>query len=44
MLDTAVRQAAAAGAGVVLVTHDLAYARSVAHRIVRLDAGRLHRM
>jgi energy-coupling factor transport system ATP-binding protein len=44
MLDTAVRQAAAAGAAVVLVTHDLAYARSVAHRTVRLDAGRLHRI
>ncbi|GAA1771724.1 hypothetical protein GCM10009712_19730 [Pseudarthrobacter sulfonivorans] len=44
MLDTAVRQAAAAGAAVVLVTHDLAYARSVAHRMVRLDAGRLHRI
>jgi energy-coupling factor transporter ATP-binding protein EcfA2 len=44
MLDTAVRQAAAAGAAVVLVTHDIAYARSVAHRLVRLDAGRLHRM
>ena len=44
MLDTAVRQAAAEGAAVVLVTHDLAYARSVAHRLVRLDAGRLHRM
>jgi energy-coupling factor transport system ATP-binding protein len=44
MLDTAVRHATAAGAAVVLVTHDLAYARSVAHRTVRLDAGRLHRM
>jgi energy-coupling factor transporter ATP-binding protein EcfA2 len=44
MLDAAVRQAAAAGAAVVLVTHDLAYARSVAHRMVRLDAGRLHRI
>jgi energy-coupling factor transport system ATP-binding protein len=44
MLDTAVRHAAAAGAAVVLVTHDLAYARSVAHRLVRLDAGRLHRI
>ncbi|MDR6417135.1 ATP-binding cassette domain-containing protein [Pseudarthrobacter sulfonivorans] len=40
-LDTAVRHAAAEGAAVVLVTHDLDYARSTAHRIVRLDAGRL---
>ena len=44
VLDTAVRHAAAEGAAVVLVTHDLAYARSVAHRMVRLDAGRLHGM
>ncbi|MGO4187328.1 ABC transporter ATP-binding protein [Pseudarthrobacter sp. TAF60_1] len=42
MLDTAVRHAAAEGAAVVLVTHDVAYARSLAHRILRLDAGRLH--
>jgi energy-coupling factor transport system ATP-binding protein len=42
MLDTAVRHAAAEGAAVVLVTHDLAYARSMAHRLVRLEAGRLH--
>jgi energy-coupling factor transport system ATP-binding protein len=40
-LDTVVRDAAAEGAAVVLVTHDLAYARSVAHRLVRLDGGRL---
>lgn len=44
MLDAAVLLAAAEGAAVVLVTHDLAYARSVAHRTVRLEAGRLHEM
>jgi energy-coupling factor transport system ATP-binding protein len=44
MLDTALRHAAAEGAAVVLVTHDLAYARSIAHRIVRLQAGRLQGM
>ncbi|WP_255768524.1 ABC transporter ATP-binding protein [Pseudarthrobacter sulfonivorans] len=41
MLDATVRHAAEEGAAVVLVTHDLAYARSLAHRLVRLDAGRL---
>ena len=41
LLDAAVRQAAAEGAAVVLVTHDLGYARSAAHRIVALDGGRL---
>jgi energy-coupling factor transporter ATP-binding protein EcfA2 len=41
LLDTAVRSAAAEGAAVVLVTHDLGYARSAAHRIVALDGGRL---
>jgi energy-coupling factor transport system ATP-binding protein len=40
-LDTAVRQAAAEGAAVVLVTHDLAYARSLAHRTVVLAGGKL---
>ena len=41
LLDAAVRSAAAEGAAVVLVTHDLGYARSAAHRILALDAGRL---
>ena len=40
-LDAAVRQAAADGAAVVLVTHDLAYARSLAHRTVVLRSGRI---
>jgi energy-coupling factor transport system ATP-binding protein len=29
------------GAAVVLVTHDLGYARSAAHRTIALGAGRL---
>lgn len=41
VLDAAVRSAAAEGAAVVLVTHDLAYARAAAHRVMRLDGGRL---
>jgi energy-coupling factor transport system ATP-binding protein len=41
VLDAAVRSAAAAGAGVVLVTHDVPYARSVADRLLTLDGGRL---
>jgi energy-coupling factor transport system ATP-binding protein len=41
VLDAAVRSAAAAGAGVVLVTHDVPYARSVADRLFTLDGGRL---
>ncbi|MDQ0769623.1 energy-coupling factor transporter ATP-binding protein EcfA2 [Pseudarthrobacter defluvii] len=41
LLDAAVRSAAAEGAAVVLVTHDLGYARSAAHRILALDGGRL---
>ncbi|ADX72795.1 ATPase component of various ABC-type transport systems with duplicated ATPase domain [Pseudarthrobacter phenanthrenivorans Sphe3] len=41
VLDAAVRSAAGAGAAVVLVTHDLDYARAAAHRMVRLDGGRL---
>lgn len=41
VLDTAVRSAAAAGAAVVLVTHDVPYARSVADRLLTLDGGRL---
>jgi energy-coupling factor transport system ATP-binding protein len=41
LLDAAVRSAAAEGAAVVLVTHDLGYARSAAHRSVALEGGRL---
>lgn len=41
LLDAAVRSAAAEGAAVVLVTHDLGYAQSAAHRTVVLDGGRL---
>lgn len=40
-LDTAVRHAAAEGAAVVLVTHDVAYARHLAHRTVVLAGGKL---
>lgn len=40
-LDTAVRHAAQEGAAVVLVTHDVAYARSLAHRTVVLAGGKL---
>jgi len=41
LLEAAVRSAAAEGAAVVLVTHDLDYARTAAHRLVALDGGRL---
>jgi energy-coupling factor transporter ATP-binding protein EcfA2 len=41
VLDAAVRSAADAGAAVVLVTHDVPYARSLADRILTLDGGRL---
>lgn len=41
LLDAAVRNAAAAGAAVVLVTHDVPYARTVADRLLMLDGGRL---
>ncbi|WP_427132407.1 ABC transporter ATP-binding protein [Pseudarthrobacter sp. S9] len=40
-LGQAVDAATARGAAVVLVTHDLAYARAHAHRILELDGGRL---
>ncbi|HEY9357007.1 MAG TPA: ATP-binding cassette domain-containing protein [Arthrobacter sp.] len=40
-LGRVVRGAAAEGTAVVLVTHDLDYARSIAHRTVHLDSGRL---
>jgi energy-coupling factor transporter ATP-binding protein EcfA2 len=41
LLDAAVRNAAWAGAAVVLVTHDVPYARSVADRLLTLEGGRL---
>lgn len=41
LLDAAVRAAAGEGAAVVLVTHDLDYAGAMAHRVVKLDGGRL---
>ena len=41
VLDKAVRSAAAAGAAVVLVTHDVPYARTVADRLLTLEGGRL---
>lgn len=41
VLDRVVRHAAAEGTAVVLVTHDLDYARSIAHRIEHLESGRL---
>ena len=40
-LDRVVRSTTADGTAVVLVTHDLDYARSIAHRLVCLEAGRL---
>ncbi|AXJ10818.1 ABC transporter ATP-binding protein [Arthrobacter sp. PM3] len=40
-LGRAVTTAAAQGTAVVMVTHDLAYARAMAHRILKLDGGRL---
>ena len=40
-LGRAVREAAARGTAVVMVTHDLAYAGATAHRILELDGGRL---
>jgi energy-coupling factor transport system ATP-binding protein len=36
-----VRRAAEEGTAVVLVTHDLDYARSIAHRLVHLESGTL---
>lgn len=41
VLDKAVRSAAAAGAAIVLVTHDVPYAHTVADRLLTLDGGRL---
>ena len=40
-LGQAVAAAAARGTAVVLVTHDLAYARATAHRVLVLDGGSL---
>ena len=40
-LDRAVAAAAARGAAVVMVTHDAAYARATAHRVLALDGGTL---
>jgi len=40
-LADAVAAAAARGAGVVMVTHDLDYARASAHRVLALDGGTL---
>ncbi len=40
-LQHAVAAAAERGAGVVMVTHDLAYARANAHRVLELHGGRL---
>ena len=40
-LDHAVAAAAARGAAVVMVTHDAAYARATAHRVLALDGGTL---
>ena len=40
-LDRAVAAVAARGAAVLLVTHDAAYARAAAHRVLALDSGSL---
>jgi energy-coupling factor transport system ATP-binding protein len=40
-LGHAVNGAASRGTGVVIVTHDAGYARTVAHRTLEFDAGRL---
>ncbi len=39
VLDTAMAEATARGAAVVMVTHDLGYARARAHRILSLEGG-----
>ncbi|WP_211878650.1 ABC transporter ATP-binding protein [Pseudarthrobacter albicanus] len=44
LLHSAVEAATARGAAVVLVTHDVAYARAMAHRILELDGGRLRQV
>ncbi|HET8878819.1 MAG TPA: ABC transporter ATP-binding protein [Arthrobacter sp.] len=41
VLHAAVAGAAARGAAVLLVTHDAAYARAAAHRVLELDGGSL---
>ena len=43
-LQSAVARAAATGTAVVMVTHDLAYARMNAHRVLELRDGRLSRI
>jgi energy-coupling factor transport system ATP-binding protein len=43
-LSRAVTAAAAQGTAVVMVTHDLAYARAMAHRILKLDGGSLREL
>lgn len=43
-LHRAVQAAASHGTGVVFVTHDTAYARATAHRVLELHAGRLRRI
>lgn len=40
-LTAAVSEAAGRGAAVVMVTHDFAFAKAHAHRLLRLDGGRL---
>lgn len=42
-LDRVVRGAAGEGTAVVLVTHDLDYAHSIAHRLLHLDSGSVQR-
>ena len=44
LLQRAVDDAAARGAGVVLVTHDQDYARTRAHRVLELSDGRLREL
>jgi energy-coupling factor transport system ATP-binding protein len=41
-LQTALDTVTLRGAAVVIVTHDLAYARTVSDRVLRLQGGRLH--
>jgi energy-coupling factor transport system ATP-binding protein len=38
-LDAAMAAASARGAAVVMVTHELPYAETRAHRVLRLDGG-----
>ncbi|WCI09258.1 ATP-binding cassette domain-containing protein [Arthrobacter sp. OVS8] len=43
-LHRAVEDSAARGAAVVLVTHDLSYARATAHRVLKLSGGGLQEL